>query len=150
MQELFQCKLTRKGTIAPSDRQSKLRKSMVNTFAEFDNKSSQDTTATTTMTQISASQVIGQPESLSSFDNKTKFTVTVSNSTISSNQSNGVGHLTIKNKDDLRNSINLHVTNQYASDKVLPLTVACHFKVSTIIYFNKIISVLLNFYLFFL
>ena len=32
MQELFQCKLTRKGTIAPSDRQSRLRKSMTNTF----------------------------------------------------------------------------------------------------------------------
>lgn len=32
MQELFQCKLTRKGTIAPSDRQSRLRKSMANTF----------------------------------------------------------------------------------------------------------------------
>ena len=32
VQELFQCKLTRKGTIAPSDRQSRLRKSMTNTF----------------------------------------------------------------------------------------------------------------------
>ena len=35
VQELFQCKLTRKGTIAPSDRQSKLRKSL-NTFSEYD------------------------------------------------------------------------------------------------------------------
>ena len=32
VQELFQCKLTRKGTIAPSDRQSRLRKSIENTF----------------------------------------------------------------------------------------------------------------------
>lgn len=28
VQELFQCKLTRKGTLAPSDRQSRLRKSI--------------------------------------------------------------------------------------------------------------------------
>ena len=39
VQELFQCKLTRKGTIAPSDRQSRLRKSMINTFNISPNQS---------------------------------------------------------------------------------------------------------------
>ncbi len=32
MQELFKCKLTRKGTIAPSDRQAKLRKNQTKPF----------------------------------------------------------------------------------------------------------------------
>ena len=32
--------------------------------------------------------------------------------------------------DEYRSSVNSHVNNQYTSDKALPLTVACHFKVN--------------------
>ena len=49
MQDLFQCKLTRKGTLAPSDRQSRLRKSMsLNTTLDTDIVSSTKVTYTST------------------------------------------------------------------------------------------------------
>jgi hypothetical protein len=86
-------------------------------------------TATTTTTATAAATANNEQQNLNL--NKVRFTVTVStsSSTISSSQSNG--HFSIKNKDELRNSINSQATtsNQYASDKALPLTVACHFKV---------------------
>lgn len=94
----------------------------------------------TNMTNLSAS-----------ISNRIKFSVNggvhsnYSNSTLSSsshsnganNNNNGTSNVenmlnamtTIRNREDLRNSINSHATNQYASEKVLPLTVACHFKV---------------------
>lgn len=92
----------------------------------------------TNMTNLSAS-----------ISNRIKFSVNggvhsnYSNSTLSSSShSNGANNngtsnvenmlnamTTIRNREDLRNSINSHATNQYASEKVLPLTVACHFKV---------------------
>lgn len=57
------------------------------------------------------------------------------NNNSNNNNNNGVnphGELigAIKNREDLRSSIHSHATNQYASEKVLPLTVACHFKVN--------------------
>ena len=64
VQELFQCKLTRKGTIAPSDRQSRLRKSMTNTFemnrshtspsSEFPTKVKLASSASTTSSSIAS------------------------------------------------------------------------------------------------
>lgn len=160
VQELFQCKLTRKGTIAPSDRQSKLRKSL-NTFSEYDavsiaasrhaSSGIHSNEANTSLSQISTVEgtptIVETLTSSASMNNKIKFTVTnslmtatasgVSNSTISSTThsttTNNNGELIsmAKNREDLRSSIHSHATtNQYASEKVLPLTVACHFKVT--------------------
>lgn len=147
VQELFQCKLTRKGTIAPSDRQSRVRKSVANTFGDLDKPETQSSSQMSDMTTMTTTTTATNNETTSNKImenlnlNKVRFTVTVStsSSTISSQQSNG--HFSIKNKDDLRNSINSQANgnNQYASDKALPLTVACHFKVITnslLSYFN--------------
>lgn len=166
VQELFQCKLTRKGTIAPSDRQSKLRKSL-NTFSEYDavsiaayrhaSSGIHSNEANTSLSQIStvegAPTIVETLTSSASMNNKIKFTVTnslmtatasgVSNSTISStthstttnNNNNGELINMTKNREDLRSSIHSHATtNQYASEKVLPLTVACHFKVAMLFF----------------
>ncbi len=111
MQELFQCKLTRKGTLAPSDRQSKLRKSIsINIYSK------------------------GEDDSDNSYETNNNNKVQFSNSTITSSYSSMTSYKSLtnklSNKDDNNNKTLIHSLNQYASDKALPLTVACHFKVN--------------------
>ncbi len=86
MQDLFQCKLTRKGTLAPSDRQSRLRKSM--------SINSNESTAAIDDGKFSYLTVLGQPPSrikfapstistsLSSMNSRNNLTLT---STLNSN-----------------------------------------------------------------
>jgi hypothetical protein len=115
VQELFQCKLTRKGTLAPSDRQSKLRKSIsINNYSK------------------------GEDDSDNLYETNNNNKVQFSNSTITSSYSSMTSYKSLtnklSNKDDNNNNTNnktlIHSLNQYASDKALPLTVACHFKVN--------------------
>ncbi len=74
IQDLFQCKLTRKGTLAPSDRQSRLRKSM-SLNSTLETTDSIVTAASTDDGKFNFLNVIGQ--------HKVRFAV----STISSSQS---------------------------------------------------------------
>jgi hypothetical protein len=162
VQELFQCKLTRKGTIAPSDRQSRLRKSMVNTFNISPNQSTHNMPLISTSSYEITNSTNAHVNCFetNSFSSKIKYSstaiaATTSLITTSSNSINSAlnpNYLITKNGklfyfelnlmfiyfinaflDEHRNSISIQ--NQYASDKVLPLTVACHFKVSVLILF---------------
>lgn len=78
VQELFQCKLTRKGTLAPSDRQSRLRKSIsINSYNPGQSDSDN-------ITLYSANEELVQPHHHS---NKVRFagsTITSSFSSVNS------------------------------------------------------------------
>ena len=70
VQELFQCKLTRKGTLAPSDRQSKLRKSIsINFYSTTDesNESDETKSSTNTKVQFSNSTITSSLSSMASY-----------------------------------------------------------------------------------
>lgn len=146
VQELFQCKLTRKGTIAPSDRQSRLRKSMHNTFNNNDNNNLnhmspffKNKAQNTSNSHMSDNNL--EPNTLNM--NKVKFNGIYNNS-YSSSTSSSASNIGMNNnssiiKEEFRNSVNSHYNNQYSSEKALPLTVACHFKVIKFFIFkNKI------------
>lgn len=105
MQELFQCKLTRKGTLAPSDRQCRLRKSET---------SFKDTRSNSSNHSDNHNDI---------YMTRFKFSGVNSSSSSSSN--------VYLNKEELKNSVGSH-QNNYSSDKALPLTVASHFKVNTL------------------
>ena len=107
LQELFQCKLTRQGTIAPSDRQSKIRKSL--NYIQNSIKNHQP--------------VIGyKPSFIKSRQlNNTATTITT---TTTNNNNNS-------QSDDSSIITSSSSSCVVTSDKSLPLTVACHFKVKT-------------------
>lgn len=116
VQELFQCKLTRKGTIAPSDRQSRLRKSMTNTFdsPSIENISIVNITSKDS-TSISSSNSNQQQNNDAPFNlisegghiggsNKVKFSIANNNNNNNSNSNassitNGFGTLYPPNKN---------------------------------------------------
>ncbi len=100
IQELFQCKLTRQGTIAPSDRQSKIRKSLHYIQNSIKNQK----------------PVVGYKPSF------------VKSRQINNNNNNSQSE---DNSIITTSSSSCIVT----SDKSLPLTVACHFKVTNIYLF---------------
>lgn len=159
MQELFQCKLTRKGTIAPSDRQSRLRKSMANTFENQNSTTNGHSNDSDTFESINSPSVsdLNNLNEHHGIANRGRFATSSVSSIHNNNNINGSNGrnppaiYSVKNgsnkqafisastaaiDDEHRNSVNSHVFNIYASDKALPLTVACHFKVNNILLNN--------------
>jgi myosin III len=118
VQELFECKLTRKGTLAPSDRQSKQRKYLLPTSSSSSSSSSSaDYILPTIKEASSTSYRINQRKNLLN-------PLTVSNVFDANVENSSDSHSMSSNNNNIK-----ILNNIYASDKAFPLTVACHFKV---------------------